>query len=113
MFNRPEFPRLDKHQHFKVFTINGGASNAKWSVLQSRDFFVEVNSAVFIDKVVYFLMNGVYNPKRRHGVGTGIPADYIGSLDIETEEWRRDIQGPISGSLVMDNIDAQKDHVSM
>lgn len=112
-FNRAQFPHNDKQQPFEVFTLNGAASIGQWRILDSRDFLVEPSSAVVVDGAVYFLVNSSYNPKRGRSVSSGIPADYIASLDIEREEWRRDLQGPISCSPVHDNLDARNDYVSM
>ncbi|TVU39721.1 hypothetical protein EJB05_13159, partial [Eragrostis curvula] len=111
-FNRAEFPHNDKLQPFEVFTLNGAASIGQWRILDSRDFIVEASSAVVVDGAVYFLMNSSYN-RRGRAVTSGIPADYIASLDIEREEWRRDLQGPISGSPVIGDLDARDDYMFM
>ncbi|KAL6639572.1 hypothetical protein ACP70R_023302 [Stipagrostis hirtigluma subsp. patula] len=100
IFNRPEFfdpgPQL-----CEAFTINHGASHAPWRGKQSRDFFVEcqeANSGVVVDGVVYFLTDSVYDVFIDDGsdIIDGLYPDFICSFDLETEEWREDIQGPIS-----------------
>ncbi|KAF8731723.1 hypothetical protein HU200_015654 [Digitaria exilis] len=106
MFNRSENRSFGGEQLFDVFTINSGASNARWRVL-SRDYFVEAESAVVVDGAVYFLMNGRHYP---NAISSGIPPDYIASLDIRTEQWRRDLQGPISGNLDMEHADDRKEY---
>ncbi|CAL5079561.1 unnamed protein product [Urochloa decumbens] len=111
MFNRHEPYSSDTVQLFDVFTINGGG-NARWRV-RSRDFFVEARSAVVVGGAVYFLLNGEYYPKKRATVNSGIPPDYVASLDIETEEWRRELQGPISGSLDTNDADDRKEYISL
>ncbi|RCV10299.1 hypothetical protein SETIT_2G101400v2 [Setaria italica] len=77
VFNRTEFDAFDQQQLFEVFTINGGASNARWRARESHYPFVEANNAAV------------------------------------AEEWRRDIQGPISSSLSMDNADATEEYRSI
>ncbi|CAL5066138.1 unnamed protein product [Urochloa decumbens] len=111
MFNRPEPYSGDTDQLLDMFTISG-SGNAQWRVM-SRDFFVEARSAVVVGGAVYFLMNGVYFPKKRATVNSGIPPDYVASLDIETEEWRRELQGPISGSLDTNDADDRKEYISL
>ncbi|CAN6222917.1 unnamed protein product [Urochloa humidicola] len=109
MFNRAE-RYSGRQQLFDVFTINGG--NARWRVL-SRDFLVEARSATVVGGAVYFLMNGEYYPKKSATADSGIPPDYVASLDIETEEWRRDLQGPISGSLDTDDTNDLEEYISL
>ncbi|CAN6209827.1 unnamed protein product [Urochloa humidicola] len=111
MFNRRVPYSGDTEQFFDVFTINGGG-NARWRV-RSRDFFVKARSAVVVGGAVYFLMNGEYYPKKPATADSGFPPDHVASLDIETEEWRRELQGPISGSLDIDDADDREEYISL
>uniref|UniRef100_A0A0E0E8T2 F-box associated beta-propeller type 3 domain-containing protein n=1 Tax=Oryza meridionalis TaxID=40149 RepID=A0A0E0E8T2_9ORYZ len=108
MFNRPGFTDLELPQLCEVFTVKGGTGQgyARWRGKQSRQFFVEMqkaNSGVVVDGVVYFLMDALYDAMIISGLGAGIHPDFIFSFDLETEEWREDIQGPISSSFVFDD----------
>ncbi|XP_039837159.1 uncharacterized protein LOC120697838 isoform X2 [Panicum virgatum] len=99
MFNRWA-PGHDGKQLFEAFTINGGsARHAQWRGRQGHDLITEALSGVVVDGVVYFLMDKVYG----RSFYTGISPDHIVSFDLGTEEWRRDLQGPISR-----NIDSKK-----
>ncbi|KAJ1288799.1 hypothetical protein BS78_02G115600 [Paspalum vaginatum] len=111
MFNRRHLHGEHRRQLFDVCTINGGTSNnAQWRA-QSRDIFVDAGSAVAVGGAVYFLMHGTYYPfKRPDAVLTRNPPDHIASFDIEREEWRRGLRGPISGSLDMDNHDDRNEY---
>uniref|UniRef100_A0A0E0Q593 F-box domain-containing protein n=1 Tax=Oryza rufipogon TaxID=4529 RepID=A0A0E0Q593_ORYRU len=107
MFNRPGFTDLELPQLCEVFTVKGGTGqgHAHWRGKQSRQFFVEMqkaNSGVVVNGVVYFLMDALYDAMIISGLGAGIHPDFIFSFDLETEEWREDIQGPISSSFVFD-----------
>ncbi|KAL6641592.1 hypothetical protein ACP70R_019773 [Stipagrostis hirtigluma subsp. patula] len=114
IFNRPEYfgPGL---QLCEAFTINHGASDAPWRGKQSRDFFVEcqeANSGVVVDGVVYFLMDSVYDIIGSDIID-GLYPDFICSFDLETEEWREDIQGPISSNFVWDVENAVEEYMSI
>jgi hypothetical protein len=96
------------------FTINNGVNNARWRARESHYPFVEANTAAVAGGVVYYLLDRAYecNVSLFLGVDTGIHPDSIASFDLGTEEWRRDIQGPISSSLSMDNADAVEEYRS-
>ncbi|CAL5089706.1 unnamed protein product [Urochloa decumbens] len=94
MFNRPSFGK-GHQQLFEVFTISGG--DARWRGRQGPGLFIDKCSGVVVDGVVYFLMSRVYDDS-----GSGIRPDYIVSFDLGTEEWRRDLRGPISSSNAAD-----------
>ena len=113
VFNRTEFDDFDQQQLFEVFTINSGVSDAQWRARQSHYLFVEANSAAVVGGVVYFLMSCAYDLMLFFGVDTGIHPDCIASFDLGTEEWRRDIQGPISSGLSMDDADATEEYRSI
>uniref|UniRef100_I1Q8T6 F-box associated beta-propeller type 3 domain-containing protein n=1 Tax=Oryza glaberrima TaxID=4538 RepID=I1Q8T6_ORYGL len=107
MFNRPGFTDLELPQLYEVFIVKGGTGqgHARWRGKQGRQFFVEMqkaNSGVVVNGVVYFLMDALYDAMIISGLGAGIHPDFIFSFDLETEEWREDIQGPISSSFVFD-----------
>ncbi|KAF0920020.1 hypothetical protein E2562_032503 [Oryza meyeriana var. granulata] len=104
MLNCPGFTDLELHQLCEVFTVKGGTGHACWRGKQSREFFVEMqkaNTGVIVDGVVYFLMDCVYHAMVIGGLDAGIHPDWICSFDLETEEWREDVQGPISSSFVI------------
>ncbi|PAN10124.1 hypothetical protein PAHAL_2G072900 [Panicum hallii] len=113
VFNRTEFDAFDQQQLFEVFTINGGVSNAQWRARQSHYLFVEANNAAVVGGVVYFLTDCAYDLMLFFGVNTGIHPDCIASFDLGTEEWRRDIQGPISSGLSMDGANATEEYRSI
>src|SRR5437868_3312624 len=81
--------------------------------MQSPNPLVDSRSAVVVDGVVYFLINRIYNDMILGGVRTNFGPDCVASVDIEREQWRRDLQGPISGSLVMDNEEDMYEYISM
>uniref|UniRef100_A0A0A8XY44 F-box associated domain-containing protein n=1 Tax=Arundo donax TaxID=35708 RepID=A0A0A8XY44_ARUDO len=115
MFNRAGFTDLEHKQLCEVLTINGGTGHAHWSGKQSRDFFAEIeeaNSGVVVDGVVYFLMDSVYHSMIVDGVALdGLHPDIICSFDLETVEWREDIQGPISSSFDWDIDNAWQEYI--
>ncbi|KAL6897309.1 hypothetical protein ACP4OV_007005 [Aristida adscensionis] len=113
MFNRLDIDGYGQQQLFEVFTVNGADGSAAWRARQSRDRFVEANCVAVVGRVVYFLMDCVYDMRMFTGLDTGIHPDCIASFDLGTEEWRRDIQGPISRSLVMENADAREEYLNI
>ncbi|GJN12201.1 hypothetical protein PR202_ga30458 [Eleusine coracana subsp. coracana] len=94
-----------ERQLFHVLDIDGPADNAEWSEVESRDVFVEITSAVVVDGVVYFLMDILYDFVITAWIDPGIRPDCIFSLDLRTEEWRGDLQGPVSFDHAFDNLD--------
>ncbi|TVU39746.1 hypothetical protein EJB05_13185, partial [Eragrostis curvula] len=69
---------------------------------------LESRSTVVVDAVVYFLYNSMY-------FGDFYPhidPDCIASFDLEREEWR-DLPGPISSSLAMDEGEDMYQYISM
>ncbi|CAL5079559.1 unnamed protein product [Urochloa decumbens] len=113
VFNRTEFDAFDQQQLFEVFTINGGAGGAQWRARESHYLFLEAHNAAVVGGVVYFLTDCAYDLMLFFGVNTGVHPDCIASFDLETEEWRRDIQGPISSSLSMDDANATEEYRSI
>ncbi|CAN6165767.1 unnamed protein product [Urochloa humidicola] len=109
VFNRTEFDAFDQQQLFEVFTING----ARWRARESHYLFLEANNAAVVGGVVYFLTDCAYDLMLFFGVNTGVHPDCIASFDLGTEEWRRDIQGPISSSLSMDDANATEEYRSI
>ncbi|GJN12202.1 hypothetical protein PR202_ga30459 [Eleusine coracana subsp. coracana] len=98
-----------EHQLFEVFTIGGTANNARWRRLQSPNLKIEPRSAVVVDSVVYFLHDGIYSGL----FSAPVEPDCIASFDLETEEWGRDVQGPISSSLVLEDEEDMYQYLSM
>ncbi|CAN6171595.1 unnamed protein product [Urochloa humidicola] len=92
MFNRLGFHNGGQ-QLFEVFTVSGGNADAQWRARQGPGLFIDECSGVVVDGVVYFLTSRVYE-----GARCGIRPDYILSFDLGTEEWRRDLRGPISSN---------------
>ncbi|CAL5076136.1 unnamed protein product [Urochloa decumbens] len=76
---------------------SGGDGDARWRGRQGPGLFIDKCSGVVVDGVVYFLTSRVYDDS-----GSGIRPDYIVSFDLGTEEWRRDLPGPISSSNAAD-----------
>ncbi|CAL5066135.1 unnamed protein product [Urochloa decumbens] len=90
-------PEPCHQQLFEVFTISGGDGDARWRGRQGPGLFIDKCSGVVVDGVVYFLTSRVYDDS-----GSGIRPDNIVSFDLGTEEWRRDLPGPISSSNAAD-----------
>ncbi|CAD6253692.1 unnamed protein product [Miscanthus lutarioriparius] len=86
---------MDRRQ---VLTLGGSRRRAWWRDMQSPDMFVCPDSSVVVDGVVYLLRNGVYNGMAAlPSAGIVVPpADCVASFDLEREEWRKRLQGPIS-----------------
>jgi F-box interacting protein len=81
-----------QHQAFEVLTINdGGSLEWGWRAQDGPGLFVDDTSGAVVDGVVYFLTGRQYDVSRH-----GIRPDYILPFDLGTEEWRRDLRGPIS-----------------
>ncbi|KAJ1288800.1 hypothetical protein BS78_02G115700 [Paspalum vaginatum] len=95
MFSRVDFA-FGRQQLFEVLTLNGGADRARWRGSRSPGLLVEKcgGGGVVVDGVVYLLTSRAYD-RVRHG----IRPDYIISFDLRTEEWRKDLQGPLSGNI--------------
>ncbi|CAN6209826.1 unnamed protein product [Urochloa humidicola] len=113
VFNRTEFEAFDQQQLFEVFTINGGGGDARWRARESHYPFLEASNTAVVGGVVYFLTDCAYDLMLFFGVNTGVHPDCIASFDLGTEEWRRDIQGPISSSLSMDDANATEEYRSI
>uniref|UniRef100_A0A0D9WWJ5 F-box domain-containing protein n=1 Tax=Leersia perrieri TaxID=77586 RepID=A0A0D9WWJ5_9ORYZ len=116
MFDRPDFTDLGPRQLCEVFTVNGGRGQARWRGKQSYKFLVEMrkeNRSVVINGVVYFLMDTIYNAMIWGGLGAAIHPDFIFSFDLETEEWRKVMQGPISRSFVFNSNSSLKEYLSI
>ena len=88
----------DRPHLFEVLTLGGSRRRAWWRDMQSPDMFVCPDSSVVVDGVVYLLRNGVYNGMAAlPSAGIVVPpADCVASFDLEREEWRKRLQGPIS-----------------
>ena len=107
--------RIGFHQHhlFEVFTINGASgsysSQAQWRARLSHEEFVEPGSAIVIGEVVYFKVDTVCDVMICGGVNPGIPFDRIYSFDLEREEWRGILHGPIYDIFQTDEYDDDLD----
>ncbi|TVU39747.1 hypothetical protein EJB05_13186, partial [Eragrostis curvula] len=102
-----------QRQFVDVFTVNGPAEDAEWRKMAISENRVETSSAVVVDGVVYFLMDRVYGSMLDAGVDPGIRPDCIFSLDLDREEWRGDLQGPVSVNLSFNNIDDFDEYCSI
>ncbi|XP_025801323.1 uncharacterized protein LOC112880783 [Panicum hallii] len=109
MLSRPTLTGLHQHHLFEVFTISGASgscsSHAQWRARLSHGEFVEPGSAIVVGEVVYFKVDTVYDAMIGGGVNHGIPLDCIYSFDLEREEWRGTLQGPIHDIFQTDEYD--------
>ncbi|TVU33364.1 hypothetical protein EJB05_25176, partial [Eragrostis curvula] len=92
---------LDRHsndgqgQLFEIFTLGGG-SHGRWRAKEAPPYFVLVGmwkTAVFINGIFYFFC---VEPVVRAG---DVAIDRVASFDLETEEWRPTLRGPLSSSV--------------
>ncbi|TVU39724.1 hypothetical protein EJB05_13162, partial [Eragrostis curvula] len=115
IFNRPEYYDVHKEQLFEVLTVhNGGCASScctRWRARQPRDVFVEAASAVAVAGAVYFKIDSAYHSMMIAGVNPGINQDTIFSFDLETEQWRRELHGPMGDNFVIENLDDFDDMV--
>ncbi|OEL16525.1 hypothetical protein BAE44_0022456 [Dichanthelium oligosanthes] len=96
MFNRLGF-LLGGEQLFEVFTINSSTGQSCWRATDIHNLFIDAHSGVIVDAVVYFLISREYS--RAFHTDTGTRPDYIISFDLEREEWRRDLRGPMGDNF--------------
>jgi len=103
--------RIGFHQHhlFEVFTISGASgsysSQAQWRARPSHEKFVDPGSAIVVGEVVYFKVDTICDDMIRGGVNPGVPLDSIYSFDLEREEWRGILRGPIHDIFQTDEYD--------
>ncbi|TKW31419.1 hypothetical protein SEVIR_2G105000v4 [Setaria viridis] len=100
IFNRPTLAGFHQPHLFEVFTINisgssSGSSHTQWRARQPDHFF-DPSSAIVVGEVVYFKVDIVFDVLICGDVYPGIPLDCILSFDLEREEWRGILNGPIS-----------------
>ncbi|RLN34742.1 putative F-box protein [Panicum miliaceum] len=107
IFDRPSHHLANnEHQLFEVLTINGsGAVHARWRARRSHDDYVEGSSAIVVGEVVYFKLDSIYQTLIEAGVNPGINPDCIISFDLESEEWRDVLRGPIGDIFFTDEYD--------
>ena len=95
MFNRLE-------QVFEVLTVSRssstGQSQSCWRAMPKPSFYIQAFTGVVVDAVIYFLISRSY----LHVSHTDARArpDYIMSFDLEREEWRRGLTGPVGGEII-------------
>ncbi|CAL5079575.1 unnamed protein product [Urochloa decumbens] len=129
IFSRPTLTGFHQPHLFEVFTINSGPSSgssqahvfasnggsssspsqAQWRARWSHDDLYEPGSAIVVGQVVYFKVDTVFDAMICGGVSPGIPLDSIHSFDLEREEWRGILHGPISGIFQTDEYDDDLD----
>lgn len=101
MFNRMEFTGFDEDQLFEVLTlVNGDGLQAQWRARNSCGVFVEGGSAIVVEGIVYFKVDKVYHSMLVEGVDPGVLMDCVFSFDLEKEQWRKELQGPIGVNLL-------------
>ncbi|CAN6371911.1 unnamed protein product [Urochloa humidicola] len=129
IFNRPTLTGFHQPHLFEVFTINSGSSSGssrahvfainsgsssspsqpQWRARWSHDDLYEPGSAIVVGQVVYFKVDTVFDAMACGGLSPGIPLDRIHSFDLEREEWRAILHGPISGIIQTDEYDDDLD----
>ncbi|RCV10302.1 hypothetical protein SETIT_2G101700v2 [Setaria italica] len=99
MFNRLGF-LLGGEQLFEVLTINdsSGAADSCWRAMPMPSLFIEASTGGVVGSVVYFFVNRGYNPVTLYS-DAGARSDYILSFDLEREEWRSGLAGPIGEEI--------------
>ncbi|CAN6203562.1 unnamed protein product [Urochloa humidicola] len=126
IFSRPTLTGFHQPHLFEVFTINSsGSSQAhvfainsgsspsqaqQWRARSSYDDLYEPGSAIVVGEVVYFKVDTVFDTMIFGGVSPGISLDCIHSFDLEREEWRGILHGPISGIFQTDEYDDLDDY---
>ncbi|CAN6209833.1 unnamed protein product [Urochloa humidicola] len=99
IFDRLSLNGVSENQLFEVLTIKGASSSssgpAQWRAMKSHDHFVQASSAIVVGEVVYFKVDRLYDSFILAGINTSIEPDYIISFDLEREEWRGVLRGPI------------------
>ncbi|CAL5066126.1 unnamed protein product [Urochloa decumbens] len=129
IFCRPTLTGFHETHLFEVFTVNSGSSSgssqghvfainsssssgpsqAQWRARWSSDDLYEPGSAIVIGQVVYFKVDTVFDAMICGDVDPGISLDCIHSFDLEREEWRGILHGPISGIFQTDEYDDDLD----
>ncbi|CAN6344660.1 unnamed protein product [Urochloa humidicola] len=79
-----------RRQLCEVLTLNA-SSHARWRGKKAPPDLLDINHrTVAIGGIVYFLQEAIYGD---------VAADRIASFDLEAEEWRTSIRGPVSTLL--------------
>ncbi|CAL5076127.1 unnamed protein product [Urochloa decumbens] len=110
IFDRLSLHGFNEQQLFEVLTIQGASSSsssgrAQWRARQSHDRFVEASSAIVVGEVVYFKVDRLYDAWIIAGISTSIKPDNIISFDLEREEWKGVLRGPIADIFFTDEYD--------
>ncbi|PAN10015.1 hypothetical protein PAHAL_2G065800 [Panicum hallii] len=76
-------------QLFEVFTLDG-SSDARWRANKGPPHPIDVrlNSTAVVNGIVYFFVNEDY-------WYDCVKVKFIASFDLETEDWRKTLQGPL------------------
>ena len=106
----------NERQIFEVLTINSASTSssvhAQWRARRSHDHHVDGSSAIVVGEVVYFKLDSINHTLIEAGVDPGINPDCIISFDLESEEWRDVIRGPIGDIISTDEYDL-KDYYAL
>jgi hypothetical protein len=86
------FNRLD--QVFEVLTVSSSTGQSCWRAKPKPSFYIQAFTGVVVDAVVYFLISKSYI----HAPHTDARARRP-SFDLEREEWRRGLTGPVGGHI--------------
>jgi len=81
------------------------SSHAQWRARLSHEKFVDPGSAIVVGEVVCFKVDTICDDMIRGGVNPGVPLDSIYSFDLEREEWRGILRGPIHDIFQTDEYD--------
>ncbi|RCV09990.1 hypothetical protein SETIT_2G075500v2 [Setaria italica] len=87
------FPDMAR-QLYEIITLDGG-DRCRWRKAMDPAHTVGLGTWTAIDGVVYFFSSEFIQ-------GQDVMPDRIASFDLETEEWRPTIRGPVSSSLADD-----------
>ncbi|PUZ68927.1 hypothetical protein GQ55_2G067900 [Panicum hallii var. hallii] len=90
------FNRLD--QVFEVLTVSSSTGQSCWRAKPKPSFSIQAFTGVVVDAVVYFLISKSYIHASHTDARARRP-DHIMSFDLEREEWRRGLTGPVGGHI--------------
>ncbi|CAL5089721.1 unnamed protein product [Urochloa decumbens] len=109
IFEPPPITGINEQQLFEVLTIQGASSSssgrAQWRARQNHDRLVEASSAIVVGEVVYFKVHRFYDDLILCGINISIKPDNIISFDLEREEWKGVLRGPIADIFQTDEYD--------
>ncbi|CAN6165774.1 unnamed protein product [Urochloa humidicola] len=106
IFDRSSFTSPNEQQLIEVLTIKGASSSssghAQWRARQNHDRLIQPSSAIVVGEVVYFKVDRFYDNLIRAVIITSIKPDYIISFDLEREEWKGVLRGPLADIFFTD-----------